>query len=288
MSLIAPFRFQSVLPLALVVSPLLTGQLSALAQSDSLPILEPNIDPTVELPLPQPRIEPRVEPAPESIPAVPAAPVTPPVTPPATPPVSQPVAPPSVSQPPVQIVAPPAVQTPEVLPTAPPQTEPSRSDRAPSVDPYNFTPTTIQPIPFDGKTISTLSALADGSYRYLAGDAEPRVYSNAELNQRGGSIFLLSKVGNRVTGYLLPGIGRAGLCITGIASGDSITGTAYANAPSQSIETAASPYDSILQLQNIRTDSSGLELANAVMDMSHYSLINVGSTLPPTECGGDR
>ena len=275
MSFIAPFRFQSVLPLALAVLPLLTGQLSALAQSDSLPILEPNIDPNVELPLPRPRIDP----TPESIPAVPTVPVIPPV--------SQPVTP-AVSQPPVQIVAPPAVQTPGVLPVAPPRTEPFSSDRAPSVDPYNFTPTTVQPTPFDGKTIATLSALADGSYRYVSGSAEPRVYSNAELDQRGGSIFLLSKVGNRVTGYLLPEIGRVSLCITGITSGNSITGTAYANAPSQSIATAASPYGSILQLQNIRTDSSGLELANAVIDLSNYSMINVGSTLPPTECGGDR
>ncbi len=286
MSFIAPVRFQSVWSLALVVSPLLlTGQLSALAQSDSLPILEPNIDPNVESPLPQPRIDPRVDPrvdpASESIPA---APVTPPVTSPVTSPVSQPVAPPS---PPVQIVAPPAaVQTPVPVLAAPPPIEPFSSDRAPSVDPYNFTPTTVQPTPFDGKAISTLSALADGSYRYLAGSAEPRLYSNAEINQRSDSIFLLSKVGNQVTGYLLPGIGRLGLCITGIASGNSITGTAYANASTQSLETAASPYGSILQLQNIRTDSSGLEFANAVLDISHYSMINVGSTLPPTECGG--
>ncbi|PZO49142.1 MAG: hypothetical protein DCF15_17180, partial [Phormidesmis priestleyi] len=195
------------------------------------------------------------------------------------------------------VTPPPAVQTPVVVPAAPPpqiepqielQTEPAGSDRAPLVDPYNFTPTTVQPTPFDGKVISTLSALADGSYRYVSGSAEPRIYSNAELDQQGGSIFLLSKVGNRVTGYLLPEIGRVSLCITGIASGNSITGTAYANAPSQSIATAASPYGSILQLQNIRTDSSGLELANAVIDFSNYSMINVGSTLPPTECGGDR
>ncbi len=281
MSLTTPFHLQSVLPLALVVLPLLTGQFSALAQSDSLPILEPNIEPSLERPLPQPRIEPRVEPRieprPESIPAVPAEPVSLPVTPP-------------ISQP----VAPPAVQAPVVVPAAPPQLEPQPEpqiaplsrDRAPSIDPYNFTPTTVQPTPFDGKVISTLSALADGSYRYLGGSAEPRVYSNTELNQRGDSIFLLSKVGNQVAGYLLPGIGRLGLCITGIASGNSITGTAYTTASTQSIETAASPYGSILQLQNIRTDSSGLESANAVIDISNYSMINVGSTLPPTECGG--
>lgn len=268
MSLTVLFRFQSVLPLALVVSPLLLimTQPFASAQSDLLPVLEPNpeLNPETPLPplLPPLRREPPVDPPTESIPAVPASPVTPPISQPVTPPISQPF--------------------------APPQVDPSSSDRAPIVDPYNFTPTTIDPTPFDGKVSATLSALPDGSYRYLAGAAEPRVYSNTELDQQGGSIFLLSKVGNRVTGYLLPGIGRLGLCITGIASGNNITGTAYANAPSQSLEMAASPYGSILQLQNIRIDSSGLEFANAVININSYSMINVGSTLPPTECGGDR
>ena len=69
-----------------------------------------------------------------------------------------------------------------------------------------------------------LATLPDGNYRYISGGTEASIYTNQELRQRGGSIFLLKKEGDTVTGDLLPRLGLPGICITGSASGDTVSG----------------------------------------------------------------
>ena len=151
-----------------------------------------------------------------------------------------------------------------------------------SVDPTNVTPTNVNPTPFDGSPIQTLASRPDGNYRYVAGAAESRAYTDADLQSRGNAVFILRKEGNRVTGNLLPQIGQLGICVTGVVSGDRISGTAYPQSA-----TAAETYSNeALQVQRPVGEGSaeGLYYASAVLDLSDFSMINAGSSLPPERC----
>lgn len=194
---------------------------------------------------------------------------------------------------------------PEASPVVPPATsQPAqfqRSTSAPSVDPATLPtaqdPSTysgpdFEPTPFDGTVIRTLADMPDGNYRYIAGDAKKTVYSNEELQQRGGSVFVLSKAGDTVTGDLLPKIGLPGICVTGTVSGDVITGAAYPYDTTDTLQDSArqigenyEPHGSgALKIRRTRTDGNRLYYAGALLDLSSFTPINAGSSLPPTSC----
>lgn len=218
--------------------------------------------------------------------APPARPMPAPVSPPTTAPVSLPTVRPLPRPNPAPIIPPvrsspvprPVPPTPSAPPSGFPQTRPS------SVDPTNVTPTTVNPTPFDGSTIQTLASRPDGNYRYVSGNVESRSYTDAEIQQRGSAVFMLKKDGNRVTGDLLPGIGLPGICVTGIVSGNTISGTAYPHSA------ADSPYGSsgALKVKQSRTVTAGEQTsryyASAILDLSNFSMINAGASLPPETC----
>lgn len=189
---------------------------------------------------------------------------------------------------------PPAVviPSPAPRPSAPMSTPAGLSTGPASFDPNNVTPTTVNPTPFDGLSISTLASKPDGNYRYVSGSAEARTYTDAELQQRGGSIFVLKKEGNRVTGNLLPRLGVPGVCVTGVASGNTVSGTAYPHAAGsadqsdRNTESTLAPFGSgVLQVRQARTENESLYYAGAVLDLSNFTPINAGSSLPPESCG---
>lgn len=244
-------------------------------------------------------------PSPTQSPAIkPPAAETPTIIEPESPAAEMPAKLPTVESPAARPLPPsvPSTPQPTVEPAPPPTAAPaSPSDLpllspSPSLDPSNFTPTTVNPTPFDGKAIKTLAALSDGNYRYLSGEAEDRVYTHEELQQRGGSVFVFKKEGNVVTGNLLPRIGLPGICVTGIASGNRVSGEAYpddrANTVQQSdrnIGDFEQPGNGALQIsQPARTASGGLYYAGAILDLSNFSMINAGSSLPPASCNIGR
>ena len=237
--------------------------LSGPAPAAKPPAIEPE-PPAAELPTKLPSVEP------------PAARPLPPSTP---------LSLPSAVEPAPPLTAPPASP-----PALPPFSQPS------SVDPTNITPTTVNPTISDDGTIKTLAALSDGNYRYLSGEAEDRVYTHEELQQRGGSIFVLKKEGNFVTGNLLPRVGLPGICVTGIASGNRVSGEAYpdgsaniAQPGDRSTSNSEQQGNEALQIsQPTRTSSGGLYYARAVLDLSSFSRINAGSSLPPASCNTGR
>jgi hypothetical protein len=145
--------------------------------------------------------------------------------------------------------------------------------------------------------IPTLESLPDGNYRYLAGEVEARAYSDEEVRSHGGSVFILKKQGNTVTGNLLPRLGLPGICVTGTVSGDIITGAAYPYDTTDSLQDSArdlgetfEPYGSgALQIRRTtRPAEGGLYYAGAVLDLAGFSRINAGSTRPPEGCSVGR
>ncbi|MGB3669801.1 MAG: hypothetical protein WA984_06800 [Phormidesmis sp.] len=189
-------------------------------------------------------------------------------------------------------------------PTSPPAADPA-------LDPSNYTPTTAAPSPFDGNVVTTLESLPDGSYRYLAGSFEYGNYTNEQLIANGGSVFLLTKLGNEVTGSLYPQLYAAAICVTGTVSGDTVTGAAYpasvsamteeetdspetdspetsapeASAENTEVEESFRSYEETpLQVRQRRTIAGQPYYMGALLDLSEFSRINAGSSLAPTSC----
>lgn len=168
------------------------------------------------------------------------------------------------------------------------------SDRlaADAENPHTITPTNEEPTPFDGSVVITLESLPDGNYRYLAGTTENRTYTNAELRQHSGSLFVLTKVGSTVTGDLLPRFGLPGICVTGTVTDNTISGAAYPYDTTDSLQDSArdigetfEPHGSgALQIRRTRTNENGVYYAGARLDLNNFTLINAGSSLPPTAC----
>lgn len=191
-------------------------------------------------------------------------------------------------------------QSPAIAPTVTPTVTPTEP-LAPAVDPATI-PTAQDPgtymgpignpTPFDGVVTRTLLDFPDGNYRYIAGVAEERAYSNEELRGRGGAVFVLNKVGDTVTGDLLPRLGLPGICVTGTVSGDMITGAAYPYDTTDSLQDSVrqigedyEPYGSgALKIRRTRTEGNRLYYAGALLDLTEFTRINAGSSLPPANC----
>jgi hypothetical protein len=280
-------------------SPVAESPVAEPPSGEAPPVARPAAVPsTIELPVFEPSSGEL--PAAESPAAVPPAIESPPVveSPAAVPPAAVPPAasPPAVEYPAVE---PPSVDPSAVTPPSP-STELSPSNQPTSLDPNNITPTTIDATPFDGSVIATLASRPDGNYRYLAGDAEFRTYTDAELQQQGGSIFVFKKEGNNITGNLLPRIGQPGMCLMGIVSGNTVTGLAYpySSTTGTAIEgidnsdnnsEALQAYGSAFVVnRSERTEAGRLFYSSSVLDLSNFSMINAGVSLPPSGCAPNR
>ena len=163
-------------------------------------------------------------------------------------------------------------------------------------DPSMYMGPEFEPTPFDGTVIRTLADMPDGNYRYISGNVEERAYSNEELQQRDGSIFILKKVGDTVVGNLLPKVGLPGICVTGTVSGNTISGAAYpdgaaGNSP-ESVGQIGEKYEfhgnTALKVRQISTEEDRLYYADALLDLAAFTPINAGSSLPPTSCQRDH
>jgi len=204
-------------------------------------------------------------------PATPSAPVAAPASSPASAPITLPA----------PVTPAPAPAAPAPL-TSPAQTSAPFSNPPSSIDPTNITPTRVNPTPFDGMPIATLSSRPDGNYRYVSGSVEARPYSDSELQQQGRAVFVLKKDGNRITGELMPRLGESGTCITGVISGDSVSGLAYSSAADGKLSVPSA--SSALRLMPSGSNAEAISPVRAVLDLSDFSMINAGSTLPPKSC----
>lgn len=281
----------------IVESPVVEFPVAETPSGEVPPVARPAAVPsTIELPVFEPssgELPAAESPAVESPAAVPPAIESPPV-------VESPAAvPPAVEYP---AAAPPAVEYPAVEPSSveppSPSTESSPSNQPTSLDPNNITPTTIDATPFDGSVIATLASRPDGNYRYLAGDAEFRTYTDAELQQQGGSIFVLKKEGNNITGNLLPQLGQPGICVTGVVSGNVVTGAAYPYGTPDPAAEGGDPSSNntgeitlqqygngaLVVSRPTRPAAGVLYYAGAVLDLSGFSMINAGVIVPPSGC----
>lgn len=188
-------------------------------------------------------------------------------------------------------------------------------------DPSIYMGPDFEPTPFDGTVVRTLAEMPDGNYRYVAGNVEERSYSNEELRQQGNSIFVLTKIGNMVVGNLSPAIDSPGICVTSTVSGDTITGAAYpydmtdtqqdSVAPNSVIPNSVTPNSvvpasamqagarqvdekyksfssSALKVRKTATEGDRLYYADALLDLSSFTPINAGSSLPPDSCQTSR
>lgn len=245
-----------------------TGEIFLSQEPDLLPVLGPPPSQPINQPVNRPVVTPPVVPPPVVTPSTPPVRPAPAAVTPTAP--TTPTMPTTVTPLPAPVSPTPAtIDAPSGLSTGPA-----------SFDPSNITPTTVDPTPFDGLTISTLASKPDGNYRYLAGAAEQRAYTDEELQQQGGSIFVLKKEGNRITGSLLPRLGSPGICVTGVASGNTVSGFAYPDGDAQ----PQSNLPGALQVRQVRTENEGFYYAGAVLDLSGFTPINAGASLPPERC----
>ncbi|KPQ37186.1 MAG: hypothetical protein HLUCCA11_01795 [Phormidesmis priestleyi Ana] len=269
-----------------------------------LPTILPAAEPAAESVL-EPTAESVLETVPESAGEPAAAPTAAPIAAPTAAPAAESTLTPAAIPPQLPSITPsetPALTSEQGQPGIP------SVNGASALDPFNFTPTQLNPTPFDGDAINTLASMPDGNYRYISGTAEDRVYTDAELQQLGSAVFILKKQGNTVTGDLLPRIGRSGICVTGIVSGNVISGAAYPHDGTVSFQASlpaslsASLSDSLpggdrsldasfasyangaLKVRGTTRTPQGLYYDNAVLDLSNFSPINAGTSLPPTSC----
>ncbi|NEQ51911.1 MAG: hypothetical protein F6K11_17520 [Leptolyngbya sp. SIO3F4] len=134
----------------------------------------------------------------------------------------------------------------------------------------------------------TIAGLTDGNYRYVSGpEAVDRFYSDQELLNRGGVLFIFSKTGDKIIGSYNYVDGES-ICVTGRVSGNTVSGQAY-------------PYDGVaqelteefttwgpatfLRVRRTRGDEGARYYSSATLELNDFSKINAGSVLPPSSCG---
>lgn len=132
----------------------------------------------------------------------------------------------------------------------------------------------------------TIAGLTDGNYRYVSGPAEARVYSDQELLNRGGVLFVFRKTGDRVIGSYRYVDGEA-ICVTGRVSGNTVTGAAYPEngvARDLAEEFTAWGPATFLRVRRTRGTEGERYYSSATLELSDFSQINAGSSLPPSRC----
>lgn len=133
---------------------------------------------------------------------------------------------------------------------------------------------------------STIAGLADGNYRYVSGPADERAYSDQELLNRGGVLFVFSKQGNAVIGNYSY-IDGDSICVTGRVSGNTITGQAYpADGMVNDLETDVAFWGpaTFLQVRRPQGDDGQRYYGSATLELNDFSRINAGGSLPPSTC----
>ncbi len=133
----------------------------------------------------------------------------------------------------------------------------------------------------------TIAGLADGNYRYVSGPAAvDRVYSDGELLNRGGVLFIFQKTGDEIIGSYSYIDGEA-ICVTGRVSGNTVSGQAYPNdGVANDLEetfTAWGPAN-FLRVRRTRGNEGERYYASATLELNDFSKINAGASLPPSSC----
>ena len=162
---------------------------------------------------------------------------------------------------------------------------PSRAD-LPDLDnpgrPTNGSTETSTPPTF----YETIAGLADGNYRYVSGPAEERAYSDQELLNRGGVLFVFRKTDDQIIGNYSYIDGEA-ICISGRVSGNTVSGQAYpydGSAGDLGEEFTTWGPATFLQVRRTRGDEGRRYYASATLELNDFSRINAGASLPPSSC----
>ena len=132
----------------------------------------------------------------------------------------------------------------------------------------------------------TIAGLADGNYRYVSGPADERNYSDLDLLDRGGVLFVFRKTDDEIIGFYSYIAGES-ICVTGRVSGNTISGQAY---PDDGVArdlaenfTFWGPA-TFLRVRRTRGDEGGRYYSSATLELNDFSKINAGSSLPPSSC----
>jgi hypothetical protein len=149
----------------------------------------------------------------------------------------------------------------------------------------------------EGFVSGTVANLADGNYRFTSG-RYPVDVNQAVLQSNGDRVFTFRKTGDAIVGNFDDFHGNLSACIVGRVSGNSVTGQAY-TPTTGNIVLGQTYLDSGLALllseearsatyyDNAVYDNAVYDNAvydNAVLNLSGFSRINAGSTIPPTGC----
>ncbi|ESA37218.1 hypothetical protein N836_04270 [Leptolyngbya sp. Heron Island J] len=132
----------------------------------------------------------------------------------------------------------------------------------------------------------TIAGLADGNYRYVSGPAEARAYSNQELLNRGGVLFIFRKTGDEITGAYSYIDGES-ICVNGRVSGNTLSGRAYPdNGVARDLGEEFTVWGpaTFLRVRRTRGDAGNRYYASATLELNDFSRINAGSSLPPSRC----
>jgi hypothetical protein len=137
----------------------------------------------------------------------------------------------------------------------------------------------------DPQTVA-IAQLPDGNYRFWNGTATKAILSNDELIKLGGALALIHKKGNQVTagfGYMDSDFTA---CVAGTVSGDRVTGQAF---PTEGVTNKTTEFISFgpakfLMVRNPKTIAGKKAYSEAVLDLSSFSRINLGTIAPPKKC----
>ncbi|MEM6255199.1 MAG: hypothetical protein AAF821_19980 [Cyanobacteria bacterium P01_D01_bin.156] len=132
----------------------------------------------------------------------------------------------------------------------------------------------------------TIAGLADGNYRYVSGPAAERAYSEQALLRRGGVLFNFRKTGDQVMGFYSY-IDGDSICVEGRVTGNTITGQAYPrNGVTQTLgeDFAFWGPASFLRVRRSQGEGGQRYYSSAILELSDFSRINAGSSLPPSSC----
>ena len=197
------------------------------------------------------------------------------------------------------VAAPPVAPRPSSpRPAAPPETarptqRPAASDELPDLsgNPGSSSPVFADDAPRGSSTLptfyDTIAGLTDGNYRYVSGPAAvERVYSDQELLNRGGVLFIFQKTGDEIIGSYSYIDGES-ICVTGRVSGNTVSGQAYPNdgtARDLAEDFVAWGPAPFLRVRRTRGDEGERYYGSATLELNDFSKINAGSVLPPGSC----
>lgn len=149
------------------------------------------------------------------------------------------------------------------------------------------TPTSEAPKPNGRPETMSIAQLSDGAYRVWNGTPTKAVMSNDDLLQSGGVIVLLNKKGNQITagfGYIDSDVTA---CVSGRVNGNVITGQAFPysrQAPNLGKDFTNFGPANFLRVRNPKTIAGQPAYSEAILDLSDFSRINLGSRSPQKSC----